>query len=276
MKTDLTNLLSKTGDVALKRRAKWIIERLNSKKGDKILDVGCGDSFYLYLLSSLNLEVDLTGIDFDARALVSARKNLKDKKVTLIKSDLMKKIPFVDESFDKVLACEVIEHLPDDIKGLKEVYRVLKPGGKIVISVPHQNYPFLWDPINWLLERLIGKHIKNGFWAGIWHQHLRLYTPLQLASILKETGFKKIDMKLMTHYCLPFNHYLINLGARILADKQFSSLLKKEFSKFGSSKNKQVSKINLLKIFFLFDKLNDSWDGRGSAVSLVASAIKSS
>lgn len=276
MKTDSTNLLSKTGDVALKRRAKWIIERLNSKKGDKILDVGCGDGFYLYLLSNLNLEVDLTGTDFDARALVSARKNLKDRKVTLIKSDLMKKIPFDDESFDKVLACEVIEHLPDDIKGLKEVYRVLKPGGKIAISVPHQNYPFLWDPINWLLERFVGKHIKNGFWAGIWHQHFRLYTPLKLTSILKETGFKKIETKLMTHYCLPFNHYLINLGARILANKRFSSRLNSEFSKFASSKESQLSKINLLKIFFLFDKLNDKWDGRGSAVSLVASAIKSS
>lgn len=274
MKNDSLDLLSKTWDVALKRRARWMIENLNSKKGDKILDLGCGDGFYLYLLSHLDLKADLTGIDFDDKALKSARKNLQDKKVTLKKSDIMRGIPFDDESFDKVLASEVIEHLPDDIKGLKEVYRVLKRGGEIVVSVPHKNYPILWDPINWLFERLTGKHIENGFWAGIWHQHHRLYTPDKLTSILKKTGFKKIEMRLMTHYCLPFNHYLINLGARILANKWFSSRFKNEFSKFASSQENQISKINLLKLIFLFDKLNDSWDGRGSAVSLVASAVK--
>src|SRR3990167_3457337 len=103
---------------------------------------------------------------------------------------------------------EVMEHLPDNIKCMKEVRRVLKKNGRLVLSVPHINYPFFWDPINWVLQRTLKIHIKSGFWAGIWNQHLRLYTDKIVNSVLKESGFKNIKTEKLTHICLPFNHHL--------------------------------------------------------------------
>src|SRR3989304_8715188 len=152
MKVNIDDLLKNTGDIALKRRAKFIIAGINPEKNDKILDVGCGDGYYLHLLSSLRKDIHLTGLDIDSRAILFARKNLKTKKIKLIEGNIEKRLPFRKNSFNKIVMSEVVEHLSDDVKGLSEVYRVLKPGGTLCLSVPNKNYPFLWDPVNWFLE----------------------------------------------------------------------------------------------------------------------------
>lgn len=274
MDSDLDSLLHNTADIALKRRAKWLISTLKPKKGERILDLGCGDGFYLFLLSNLDLSLNLYGADYDKNALNSARKNLDLGKVNFVYADLMKKLPFPNNFFDGIVMSEIMEHLPDDIKGMREVKRVLKKTGRLLLSVPHINYPFLWDPINWILQRTFKTHIRSGFWAGIWNQHLRIYSEENLTFVLKQVGFRNIKIVKLTHFCFPFNHYLINLGARILTFKKLPSVFKKEVNKFSLKTNKQRSKFSPFSILFKFDKLNSSWDGQGSAVSLVASVIK--
>ena len=114
----LGNLLHNTGDIALRRRAKWIIETLKPKDGEHILDLGCGDGFYLYLLSNLELNTILYGVDSDKHALNSAMKNLKIDEIRLTQADLMKKLPFNNDFFDAIVMSEVMEHLPDEINGM--------------------------------------------------------------------------------------------------------------------------------------------------------------
>lgn len=273
MDRDLDILLIKTADIALRRRAKWLIKNLKPKNGERILDLGCGDGFYLHLLSRLDLKLILHGVDYDKNAINSAKKNLDPNKIKLTQADLMKRLPFHDEFFDGIVMSEVMEHLPDDIKCMKEVKRVLKKNGRLVLSVPNINYPFFWDPINWVLQRSLNTHIKSGFWAGIWNQHLRLYSAKILGYVLRMSGFKNVNIKKLTHFCLPFNHHLINLGARLLASKNTPYLLKKKTSKF-EQKHNQPNSFNLFWVIFKFDILNDSWNGTGDAVSLVASATK--
>lgn len=235
----LGDLMENTLDPALKRRAGWIIKNLDPEKGDIILDVGCGDGYYLYLLSNLGLKLRLAGVDSDKKALISAKRNLVGKNITLVHGDLMTKLPFKNGLFDKVVMSEVLEHLPDDAKGLKEVKRILKPNGIIVISVPNANYPFLWDPINWTLEHIFHTHFKSGFWAGIWNQHERLYKTSDLEKVLKFVGFKIIKIQSLTRWSLPFNHYLINIGARILAGSKNSTAIGGA-NKFSDSKNRTL------------------------------------
>ena len=273
MKDRLNQLLANTGDIALKRRAKWLIENLKLENGQQILDIGCGDGFYLHLLSNLTFKLKITGLDNDENALKSARSNLRGKKVILI-CDNAKTLPFRSNTFDRVIASEVLEHIDNDIAALNEIKRVLKPEGIIVLSVPHSNYPFLWDPVNWLLERFFDIHIKKGFWAGIWNQHKRLYSKKKLELLIKKAGLSGSHVEKFTHYSLPFNHYLINIIARYLAWNKSNKKIKRSLSKFSTSKHKENSNLNFFSILNIFDRLNDNWGGKGSSVSLVAYAKK--
>lgn len=268
----LEKLLNNTLDPALKRRAKWLIENLDPGDGDKILEVGCGDGYYLHLLSSLGYKLHLTGTDYDKRALGSARRNLKGKKIKLVYGDVLEKLPFRRNSFDKIIMSEVLEHLPDDSKGLQEVKRVLKKGGILVLSVPNSNYSFLWDPINWTLERLFGTHINSGYWAGIWNQHERLYSENKLRNLLKESGLVTHKIMCLTYWALPFSHYIINLGARILASKNGGNLVA------GANKFESLDKRSwIIQVYKTVTQFIDTYNNNiesNSGVSLVAIAKK--
>ena len=269
----LSTLLANVGDMALKRRARRIIEELDLHDGDKVLDVGCGDGFYLHLLANLPIKLQLTGVDFDKPGLDSAKNNLKGKKVSIIQADLMKKLPFRSNTFDKIIMTEVAEHLPNDLKGLKEVYRVLKKKGIVLITVPNHNYPFLWDPINKILELAIGTHIKKGFWAGIWNQHIRLYYPKDILSVVKKAGFKVALTENVTHYSLPFNHNLLNYAALMLHSGKLDPGLATAISKYSiSNKRKEFNFTNIaFALVNTLDRLNDNCTDKSSVSVLVKS-----
>ena len=79
IQTKLESFLENVGDMSLKRRARRIIEEISPIDGDKIVDLGCGDGYYLYLLENLPVNLKLSGLDIDEKALTNARKNLQRK-----------------------------------------------------------------------------------------------------------------------------------------------------------------------------------------------------
>lgn len=98
----------------------------------KILDVGCGTGANLEMLKQFG---ESEGVDVSDDALEFCRqKGLK------VHKGLAEELPFPDESFDLVTALDVVEHLDDDVAGLKEMYRILKKDGKTLIFVP----AFMW------------------------------------------------------------------------------------------------------------------------------------
>lgn len=254
IKDKLEKLLSNVGDMSLKRRARRIIEELNLKQNEKIIDLGCGTGYYLYLLSNLPVKLNLTGCDNDVKALVEAKNSLS-KNIKFIPGDLHK-MPFKRNFFDKAVASEVLEHLENNTLALREIFRVLKPGGVLVISVPNQSYPFLWDPINWFLQHFFNTHIKNGFFSGFWSGHLRLYKAEDLVAIIRKAGFKVEILEELTFWCLPFNHYLVNLIARLLYDVKISSQIADKISKFKNSKKPLIFDL-AFKFVNWIDRLNE-------------------
>lgn len=270
----LNKLLQNTADLSLKRKARKILLELAPKKNEKILDVGCGDGYYILLASQLE-KIFGVGLEYEPKNLLAAERNFNNLKIKyrrlnrwkkrletgsyLIRGDI-NKMPFENNFFDKVVMSEVAEHLPNDLRGLKEVYRCLKKDGVLLLTVPNHHYPFLWDPVNWTLERLFNFHIKSGFFAGIWNQHIRLYYPEQIDKVIKEAGFKIKKIEVQTRWCLPFNHYLINLGARLLASNKLPVQFAKQANKFEySDVNKRAPLIRLYYALAEYaDKFNKS------------------
>ncbi len=232
----LDALLKNTGDMCLKRRARLLLSELNPKKTDTILDVGCGDGFYLYLISKLG-NYDLVGIDDNASSVEAAKEQVGKKSAKYIVGDLLK-MPLQANSINKIVCSEVLEHLDDPVKGLTEMKRVLKRKGQLFVTVPHLHFPFFWDPINWILQNWFKTHIKEGFWAGVWNMHIRLYTVQQLKNEVQKAGFKIEKIECLTHYGLPFNHYLTNIGFRLRTSKNVSEEVKKSMSKFHPDSKK--------------------------------------
>src|SRR5207248_2770153 len=155
----LAGLLRNEADLAFKRRIPTVIRYLDPQPGDRILDCGCGMGFMLRALNRVS-EARLFGIELRSGTIDYARQELGDTPVSLARASVYD-LPFADGSMDKVVMTEVLEHLDDEPRALAEIKRVLRPGGTLAITVPNHNYPFLWDPLNKILEMLFKTHINK-------------------------------------------------------------------------------------------------------------------
>lgn len=271
IQASLEKALTTAGDMALKRRARNIIEGLELQDGNSVLEIGCGNGYYLSLLNRLDVKLKLIGIDKDIMALKDAAKFIGDKKVKLISGDAVKLL-FKTATFDRVVMSEVIEHVENEEKVLHEAKRVLKKGGILALTTCNIRYPFFWDPVNWVLQHFFSTHIKSGFWAGIWNQHDRLYEKSKIETLVKIAGFKIEESKNLTGYCLPFNHYIVNFIAKLFYSHKLPKNLSQGMNKFQN--NKQPLLISLgFKLINLFDCLNDLFPQK-SGVSIFIKARK--
>lgn len=247
--------LATVGDMALKRRARRIVQELELRKGDSILDIGCGNGYYLSLLARLDSTLRLSGVDNDGRALSDAKKILKYNRIKLSLASA-EKLPFRDQAFDKIIISEVIEHVVNESKILEEAYRVIKPGGIIALTTCNIDYPFLWDPVSWVLQHFLKTHIKSGFWAGIWNQHLRLYKKDEVERLVKNAKFDVELSESLTTWCLPFNHHIVNFIARLFYDNKLPKSISRGLNKF-SNNDQSTFILYGYKVINLIDKLND-------------------
>ncbi|MCM2324888.1 MAG: methyltransferase domain-containing protein [Candidatus Woesearchaeota archaeon] len=97
--------------------------------GKKVLELGCGAGMLLDALKEGN---DVTGLDISSKAI-----DLLDKKGIKGVVSVLPDIPFMDETFDVVIAAETLEHLDDDKGTLKEAFRVCKKQGTVIVTVPN-------------------------------------------------------------------------------------------------------------------------------------------
>ncbi len=101
----------------------------------RILDAGCGNGRYTrFLLRHADADALITAFDLSQRMLKRARRRLRSPRVTHVAADLTR-LPYPDAFFDAGVCGWVLEHLPDPIPGLRELARVLQPGGKLLLLV---------------------------------------------------------------------------------------------------------------------------------------------
>src|ERR1051325_2823751 len=129
----------------------------------RILDVGCGTGANLLMLSKYG---DAEGVDISEDALAFCRERGLDK----VKLGAGEELPYENGTFDLVTALDVVEHMDDDLAGLKEMRRVLRPAGRVLLFVP--TFMFLW-----------------GLQDDVSH-HRRRYRLSQLRRVLEQAGFE--------------------------------------------------------------------------------------
>jgi SAM-dependent methyltransferase len=154
-----------------------------------ILDAGCGNG---WLASLYGAGHTVVGIDLADANL----QRLRALRVLAVKSNLDAPLPFADGVFDTVVCSEILEHIfsPDQL--LREILRVLKPGGRVILTVPNLHC------FRNRLDVLLGKYtpfvefrVCADATDGLSHvgvQHIHHYTVRGMQSILQMTGFERI------------------------------------------------------------------------------------
>lgn len=163
--------------------------------GNALLNVGCSDGTFERMLSARFRRI--VGVDINPAEIEAAKANAP-KNASFVVADAQK-LPFDSGAFDVVVCSEVLEHIENDLKAVDEMLRVLKQGGRLVLTVPQKNYPFTYDPVNAVLEFLAGRHLPLGVWG---YGDERVYTEASIRALLEKAGFKLKKMRFLSHYFL--------------------------------------------------------------------------
>jgi SAM-dependent methyltransferase len=156
-----------------------------------LLDVGCNVGAFLQHCRDCYPGLELAGVEINPSALEAARANAPWAELHHAGGEAL---PFADGRFDCVTCVEVLEHIPDGLRGpaLAEMRRVLRPGGRLVLRTPHAGAFAFLDPHNLrfrfpgVYARLVGRGGRDAGYDGwshgvVWHHHFTRAELLDLA-----------------------------------------------------------------------------------------------
>lgn len=193
---------------------RWDINRYDiayklAKKGEKVLDIGCGNGDMLFRL--INKFDKFYGIDITPSRLEEARKTATEKYGSSLKTfnfgegNLDERMDFESNFFDTIICLAILEHVYDIYSLVKELHRVLKPGGYVIVEVPNIAYlkyrikllfgilPITSSPYNWE---------EVGWECG----HIHYFTMKKLCELFESQGFK-IIRKTGGGFLAPFRNW---------------------------------------------------------------------
>lgn len=161
--------------------------RLDVRAAQRLLDLGCGAGRHTY--EALRRGAPVTSVDLDdavlkdVKAMVAAMRDEHEISMELAHHCTVgdaRDLPFGDDSFDRVIASEVLEHIRKDLLAMREIARVLRPGGRVAVTVPR----FGPEIVNWALSKDY-RTAPGG--------HVRIYRRSQVEERLREAGLLPVD-----------------------------------------------------------------------------------
>jgi ubiquinone/menaquinone biosynthesis C-methylase UbiE len=178
------------------------------RAGDRVLDAGCGH--YLEFSRELSSDVQVVGIDLEEKLDTHNKRS-----PYAVRGDL-EHLPFPSDYFNVVISRNVVEHLQDPVRVFREFHRVLKPGGKVIISTPNK-----WDYVSVIAtltpyrvhRRLVSKIFEVSE-DDVFPTLYRANTLSALSGALRDAGFRENELHAVSHYpaYLMFSPVLFRLG----------------------------------------------------------------
>jgi ubiquinone/menaquinone biosynthesis C-methylase UbiE len=127
------------GSLIKKYESELVLEMLRPKQGDRILDAGCGTG--VFTLDVLATGADVVGLELSLPMLLRAGRKLHGHHFTMVQGD-MRKLPFAEHEFDRVVSVTAIEFIEQVSAAIRELFRVTKPGGPIVVATLNSLSPW--------------------------------------------------------------------------------------------------------------------------------------
>lgn len=172
------------------RRMDMIVRAAGTRLQGRILENGCGVGMYVEHLSPFGGQV--IGLEYDFERAVEAGENSPH-----IINAAGEFVPLPSSTFDLILSHEVIEHVQDDRAAIREMVRILQPGGRIALFCPNRGYPFETHGIYWKGEYHFGnKPLINYLPRRLRDQlapHVRVYSGRDLGKLFEGLPVKFIE-----------------------------------------------------------------------------------
>ena len=172
------------------RRLEMLVNAAGERIQGRILENGCGVGMYVEHLAPYGGQT--IGLEYDFERAAEARTRSPN-----IINAAGESFPLPSGTFDLILSHEVLEHVLDDAQAVREMVRVLKPGGRIVLFVPNRGYPFETHGIFWNKKYRFGNKLFVNYLPRAWRDklapHVKVYSRRDLAELFDGLPVKFIE-----------------------------------------------------------------------------------
>ena len=198
-----------------------IQDYVKNNKEKRILDLGCGDGANLRWLAGFSN--DLWGSDYNLLRLSRATDYMSELgiKVRFFLTDIMS-LPFEENFFDVIFFNHTIEHISNDLQALKNIYKIVKKGGLVIVGTPNEGV-FAWR-LAYKLEPKIKRETD----------HVNFYTAESFSELAKKAGFKIKEIKYLG-YGIPVWSLDMRIRKYKFVDDFFEYFGKRLFKKQATS-----------------------------------------
>jgi ubiquinone/menaquinone biosynthesis C-methylase UbiE len=229
---------------------------------ENILNLGAGEgdlnpSIQNYCKNLYAVDINKRDVEFGKAAHQSVKYSVQDAT----------NLSFQDDFFQCVVCMEVLEHVNDEKKLLSEIHRILKPGGYAILTFPSQNFPFTYDPVNFLLK-VFKINLPIGAYA---FGHTKSPNQSQFEDMALIINFKIIEYSflsfflagLLEMYWVGFVQSIFKFNAKNIKQENKDNSIFSIRPKFQKSDKKRLTDLIVSTDDFLFSSISNKSIGLG-------------